>query len=276
MFFLCVSCLSSPSASPTGHTPFGCCLVATSCSTHVLGEKSTPRPLELTHWKRLWCWEGLGAGGEGDDRGWDGWVASLTRWTWVWVNSGNWWWTGRPGVLRFMGSQRVGHDWATELNWTEAFGEGNGTPLQYSCLENPLDGGAWWAAVHEVAKSRTRLSDFTLTFHFHELEKEMETHSRVLAWRILGTGDPGGRPSMGSHRVGHNWSDLAAAAAGLSYHSYCDHSKQEDSSNWSRLKHHSNWSLKITNACFYSAVVILHHFSATFQYLSFSSQENIL
>ena len=72
---------------------------------------------ELTHWKRLWCWEGLGAGGEGDDRGWDGWMASPTRWTWVWVNSGRWGWTGRPGVLRFMGSQRVGHDWATELNW---------------------------------------------------------------------------------------------------------------------------------------------------------------
>ena len=70
---------------------------------------------ELTHWKRLWCWEGLGAGGEGDDRGWDGWMASLTRWTWVWVNSESWWWTGRPGVLRFMGSQRVWHDWATEL-----------------------------------------------------------------------------------------------------------------------------------------------------------------
>ena len=74
---------------------------------------------ELTHWKRPWCWEGLGAWGEGDDRGWDGWMASLTQWTWVWVDSGNWWWTGRPGVLRFMGSQRVGHDWATELNWTE-------------------------------------------------------------------------------------------------------------------------------------------------------------
>ena len=74
---------------------------------------------ELTHWKRLWFWEGLGAGGEGDDRGWDGWMASLTRWTWVCVNSGSWWWTGRPGVLRFMGSQKVGHDWATQLNWTE-------------------------------------------------------------------------------------------------------------------------------------------------------------
>ena len=75
---------------------------------------------ELTHWKRLWCWEGLGAVGERDDWGWDGWTASRTRWTWVWVNSGRWWWTGRPGVLRFMGSQRVGHDWATELNWTES------------------------------------------------------------------------------------------------------------------------------------------------------------
>ena len=74
---------------------------------------------ELTHWKRLWCWEGLGAGAEGDDRRWDGWMASRTWWMWVWVNSGSWWWTGRPVVLRFMGSWRVGHDWATELNWTE-------------------------------------------------------------------------------------------------------------------------------------------------------------
>ena len=69
----------------------------------------------LTHWEKLWFLEGLGTGGEGDDREWDGWMASLTQWTWVWVNSGSWWWTGRPGVLRFMGSQRVGHDWATEL-----------------------------------------------------------------------------------------------------------------------------------------------------------------
>ena len=70
-----------------------------------------------------WCWEVLGAGGEGDDKGWDGWMASPTRWTWVWVNSGSWWWTGRPGVLRFMGSQRVRHDWATELNWTECLNQ---------------------------------------------------------------------------------------------------------------------------------------------------------
>ena len=82
--------------------------------------------------------------------------------------------------------------------------EGDGTPLQYSCLENPMDGGAWWAAVHGVTKSRTRLSDFTFTFHFHALEKEMATHSSVLAWRIPGTGERGGLPSLGSHRVGHD------------------------------------------------------------------------
>ena len=82
--------------------------------------------------------------------------------------------------------------------------EGDGTPLQYSCLENPMDEGAWWAAIHGVAKSRTRLSNFTFTFHFHALEKEMATHSSVLAWRIPGTGKPGGLPSMGSHSVGHN------------------------------------------------------------------------
>ena len=73
----------------------------------------------LTHWKRLWCWEGLGAGGEGDDRGWDGWMASPTRWTWVWVNSGSWWWSKRSGMLQFRGLQRVRHDWTIELNWTE-------------------------------------------------------------------------------------------------------------------------------------------------------------
>ena len=77
------------------------------------------RRADSSHWKRPWCWEGLGAGGEGDDRGWDGWMASPTQWTWVWIDSGSCWWTGRPGMLRFMGSQRVGHDWVTKLNWTD-------------------------------------------------------------------------------------------------------------------------------------------------------------
>ena len=87
---------------------------------------------------------------------------------------------------------------------TTIHGEGNGTPLQYSCLENPMDGGAWKAAVYGVAKSRTRLSDFTLTFHFHALEKAIATHSSILAWRIPETGEPGGLLFMGSHRVGHD------------------------------------------------------------------------
>ena len=105
------------------------------------------------------------------------------------------------------------------------FGEGDGTPLQYSCLENPMDRGAWEAVVHGVAKSWTRLSNFTFTFHFHALEREMATHSSILAWRIPGTGEPGGLPSMGSYRVGHGWSDLAAAAVW----SYCPRDSQESS-----------------------------------------------
>ena len=118
----------------------------------------------------------------------------------------------KPGRLQSMGSRRIGHNWATSLSLL-CIGEGNGTPLQGSCLENPRDWGAWWTAVHGVAKSRTRLSDFTFTFHFDSLEKEMATHSSVLAWRIPGTAEPGVLPFMGLHRVGHDWSDLAAAAA---------------------------------------------------------------
>ena len=98
------------------------------------------------------------------------------------------WNAGDPGLI--LGSRR-------------SPGEGNGTPLQYSCLENPLDGGAWQAAVHGVTKSQTRLSDFTFTFHFHALEKEMATHSNVLAWRIPWMEEPGRLQSMGSQRVGH-------------------------------------------------------------------------
>ena len=107
--------------------------------------------------------------------------------------------------------------------WTTILsdGEGNGTPLQYSCLENPMDGGAWWAAAHGVAKGWTWLSDFTFTFHFHTLEKEMATHSSVLAWRIPGTRELGGLLSMGSHRVGHDWSDLAVSCQKLHLDANC-------------------------------------------------------
>ena len=98
--------------------------ISPGCSLEGLMLNQAPNTLatwcvELTHWKRPWCWERLKVGAEGDNRGWDGWMASLTQWTWVWVNSRSWWWTGRPGMLQSMGSQRVRHDWATELNWTE-------------------------------------------------------------------------------------------------------------------------------------------------------------
>jgi len=126
---------------------------------------------------------------------------------------------GEPGAHRKGGrgyTIHQGHQECPPKSITPLLGssvEGNGNPLQYYCLENPMDGGAWWAAAHEVTKNWTRLSDLTFTFHFHALEKEMATHSSVFAWRIPGTGEPGGLPSMGSHRVGHDWSDLAAPAA---------------------------------------------------------------
>ena len=111
----------------------------------------------------------------------------------------------------------VGHLFTCLLaSHVSSFGEGDGTPLQYSCLENPTDGRAWWAAVHVVAKSQTRLSNFTFSFHFYALEKKTAIHSSILAWRISGMGEPGGLPSMGSHRVGHDRSDLAAAAVASS------------------------------------------------------------
>ena len=100
--------------------------------------------------------------------------------------------------------QEMQDTWVQILSQERSPGEGNGNPLLYSYLEYSMDRGAWWAAVHGVAKSQARLSDCTFTFHFHALEKEMATHSSVLAWRNPGTGDPGGLPSMGSHRVGHD------------------------------------------------------------------------
>ena len=121
-------------------------------------------------------------------------------------------WMEEPGRLQSMGSLRLGHDWAASLSLS-CIGEGNGNPLQCSCLDNPRDGGAWWAAVYGVTQSRTRLKRLSSSSSSFCLEKELATHSSVLAWRIPGTEEAGRRPSMGSHRVGHDWSDLAAAAA---------------------------------------------------------------
>ena len=122
--------------------------------------------------------------------------------------------TVKPQILAATPGSLLAHPMATAMMQQESHcflggahipgGEGSGTPLQYSCLESPMDGGAWWAAVHGVARSRSRLSDFPFTFHFHALEKEMATHSSFHAWRIPGMGEPGGLPSMGSHRVGHD------------------------------------------------------------------------
>ena len=112
-------------------------------------------PLHAKSWLigKDWCWEGLGAGGERDDRGWDGWMASPTQWTWVWVNSGSWWWTGSHGVLQFMGSQRIGHDWVTELNWTDWCWSWNSITLATWC-EEPTHGKRPWC--QERLKTRKR------------------------------------------------------------------------------------------------------------------------
>ena len=120
-------------------------------------------------------------------------------------------WTEEPGRPQSVGLWRVGQDWVTSLS---RIGEGNGNPLQCSCLENPRDRGAWWTAVYGVAQSRTRLKQLSSSSSRVQWpEKAMATHSSVLAWRIPGTAETGGLPSMGLHRVGHDWSDLAAAAA---------------------------------------------------------------
>ena len=134
---------------------------------------------ELTHWKRLWCWEGLGAEGEGDDRGWDGWMASPTRWTWFWVNSGSWWWTGRPGVLQFMGLQKVGHDWATELNWYQKKLNLD-TELHFTKSDSKF-------TIHLYVKHKTiKLLENNTEENLHDLEfgnRFLHTISKALFWK---------------------------------------------------------------------------------------------
>ena len=132
-----------------------------------------------------WCWEGLGAGGEGDDIGWDGWVASLTRWMWVWVNSRSWWWTGRPGFLKSMGSQRVRHDWAIELNgfYLRSF------PSAPSGKEPTIHCG------------RPKRCGHSCLGQGYPLEKGMSTCSNILVWIIPWTEEPGCLQSIGSQRV---------------------------------------------------------------------------
>ena len=165
------------------------------------------------------CWERLRVGGEGDDRGWDGWMASPTQWTWVWVSSGSWWWTGRPGMLQSMGSQRIGHDWATELNWTGSSadkesacsaedpglipgsgrspGEWIGYPLQYS----------WASLVTQTVKNPPAVRDTWVWSLGREalLEEGIATTPVFLPGEPQWTEELSGLQSMGSQRVGHNW-----------------------------------------------------------------------
>ena len=131
---------------------------------------------DLTYLKRPWCWERLKAGGEGDNRGWDGWMASSTQYTWVWASSGSWWWTVKPGVLQSMELQRVGHDWATEVKWAEL--------------------------VAQLVKNSPVMQEIPVQFLGQEdpLEKGTATHSSILGWRI-----PWTVYSMGSQRVRHDW-----------------------------------------------------------------------
>ena len=131
--------------------------------------------------KRPWCWERLKEGGEGDNRGLDGWMASPTQRTWVWASFGSWWWTGKPGMLQSMGSQWVGHNQETELNWTKPMVQ------RLKHLPTMRETGVW--SLHQE----------------DPLEKDMATHSSMLLWRIPWTEEPGGLQSMGSQRVGHDW-----------------------------------------------------------------------
>ena len=147
-------------------------------------------------------------------------------------------------------------------------GEGNGNLLQYSCLENSMDRGAWWATVHGVTKSRRRLSDFTLTFHVPALEKEMATHSSVLACRIPGTGEPGGLPSVGSHRVGHDWSDLVVVVVVYLFSSGSSWVRNQTRVSWISCGFFTNWAIREANLSNCS------HYSKVFGHMSVEGNSN--
>ena len=153
---------------------------------------------ELTHQKNLWYRERLKAGGEGDSRGWNGWMASLIQWTWVWTSSGSWRWTGKHGMLQSMGSEKVGHGWPTDLNWSEAkvIRLPDGSVVKNS------------PAMKKIQKTWVQSVGWE-----DPLEEGMATHSIILARRILWTEEPGGLQSMWLQRAGHNWSDWARAKA---------------------------------------------------------------
>ena len=147
----------------------------------------------------IWYQERLKTGGEGTNRGWDGWMASPAQWPWVWVSSGSWWWTGKPGVLQSMGSQRVGHDWVTELNWLYSIGKcSHYFPITLNTEESYL--------VAQLVKSLAAMWETQVQSLGREdpLEKEMATHSSILAWRIPWTEEPGGLWFLGFQRVGHD------------------------------------------------------------------------
>ena len=144
----------------------------------------------LTHWKRPWCWKWLKAGGEGDDRAWDGWMASRTQWTWVWANSGSWWRTGKPDALQSMGSQRVGYDWVTELNWTIHICNSKWTKFKYNSYK--VVGKDW----RQEKERQDKMVGWHHQLHGHEFEQ------------VQGAGEGQGNSmlqSMGSERVGHDW-----------------------------------------------------------------------
>ena len=163
---------------------------------------------ELTPLKRPWCWKRLKAGGKGDNRGWDGWMVSLTQWTWVWVNSGSWWWTGNLVCCSPWG-RRVGHKW-TELNWRTMYAPGHLKIIQKQLAISSLKGFLGGSVVKNLSAVQEPQEIWVRSLNLEDpLGEEMATHSSILAWTILWTEEPCGPQPIGSQSMGHNWSSLA-------------------------------------------------------------------